>query len=98
MTTLSIAEDRSMFVPSGATVKTAYVAVEAIVLACKDRMAIGDVERAMQRLMSAAPGQPWPCPVGEWRGDRFVISDGRHAAVAALMLGHTHLLVAWISE
>jgi hypothetical protein len=91
-----VGEDRSMVVPPGATVLTGYVAIEQIVLANKDRIAIGDVERAMQRRMSCAPASPWPTPVGEWRGDRFWIFDGRHETVAALMLACTHILVAWV--
>jgi hypothetical protein len=39
--------------------------------------------------------QRWPCPVGHWEGERFVITDGRHQYVAALMLGLEFLLVAW---
>lgn len=85
-----------MVVPAGATVCTRYVPIWAITLACRDRMAIGDVDRAMQRRMACAPAQPWPCPVGEWQGDRFAIFDGRHEFIAALMLGVEHILVAWI--
>ncbi|WP_108459208.1 hypothetical protein [Devosia naphthalenivorans] len=96
MQSLRIAEDRGMVVPSGATVCTGYVPTADIIMACRDRMAIGDVERSMQRRMACAPDQPWPCPVGEWRGDRFAIFDGRHEFIAALMLGVEHVLVAWI--
>lgn len=96
MTPLSIAEDRGMVVDAGRIVRTGYVAIEDVILASKDRMAIGDVERAMQRRMAAAPGSPWPCPVGEWRGHRFQIFDGRHEFMAAQMLGCTHILVAWV--
>lgn len=96
MDLLLVAEDRGMTVPQSAVVKTGYVAVEAVSLKCRDRMAVGDVQSAMSRRMAAAPGQPWPCPVGEWDGERFYISDGRHEYIAALMLGCTHILVAWI--
>lgn len=101
MPALHIAEDRSLLVPAGATIKTAYVSVDDCVLACRDRMAVGDVDAAMKRMMAAAPGQPWPCPVGEWDGTRtkvFKIFDGRHAFIGALMLGCSHILVAWIEE
>jgi len=96
MQSLRIPEDRSMIVPPGAKVITGYVPIEQVVLACRDRMAVGDVERAMQRRMSCAPAQPWPCPRGEWRGDRFWIVDGRHETIAAMMLGCEHILVAWL--
>jgi hypothetical protein len=36
--------------------------------------------------------------VGEWEGLQFVIKDGRHAFVAALMIGHEDILVAWLKE
>lgn len=98
MTPLRIAEDRGIVVPSGGRVLTEYIPIFTVILACRDRMAVGDVERAMQRRMSCSPDQPWPCPVGEWRGDRFAIFDGRHEYVAALMLGVEHLLVAWIEH
>lgn len=86
-----------MVVPPGSKVITDYVPIEDVVLACRDRMQPSDVERAMQRIMSCAPASPWPCPVGQWREDkRFAVHDGRHQAVAALMLGHSHILVAWV--
>lgn len=96
MVPVMIGEDRSMTVPQGRVVKTAYVPIDRVYLGNRSRMGVGDVERAMQRRMAASPGQPWPCPVGEWDGDRFRIADGRHEYVAALMLGDQFILVAWI--
>lgn len=95
---LLIAEDRGLAVPPGATVRTGYVPVHDVRLACKARMAVGDVEAAYRRRIGCAPAQPWPCPVGKWGGDRFEIHDGRHEYVAALMLGCEHILVAWVEE
>ncbi len=95
---VGIPEDRSMIVPAGKKVVTGYVSIDLLALENKSRMAIGDVERAMQRRMSCAPNQPWPCPVGEWRGDTFWIFDGRHECVAAIMLGCSHILVAWLED
>lgn len=92
---LLIAEDRSLVVPPGSRVETGYVRIDLVRLACRDRMAVGDVERAYRRLLGT-PGQPWPPPVGAWDGQRFVVYDGRHEYVAALMLGVEHLLVAWV--
>lgn len=83
-------------VPAGSKVITDYVPIEQVVLACRDRMDIAAVEKAMQRRMSCAPNAPWPCPVGEWRADRMWIFDGRHEAIGAIMLGCSHILVAWI--
>lgn len=96
MQPVAVGEDRSLVVPPGATVHTAYVAIEQITLACKDRMAVGDIDAAMKRLMACAPGQPWPPPVGRWEGERFCIFDGRHCFVGALCLGLSHILVAWV--
>lgn len=98
MNSLRIAEDRGLLVPSGMVIRTGYVKIENVALACRDRMSVADVDVAMKRMMAASPGQPWPCPVGEWRGDAFWIQDGRHAAIAAMMLGMSHLFVAWLEE
>jgi len=95
---LLIAEGRGLAVPPGATVRTGYVPVHDVRLACKARMAVGDVEAAYRRRIGCAPAQPWPCPVGKWDGDRVEIHDGRHEYVAALMLGCEHILVAWVEE
>lgn len=93
---VAIAEDRSLAVPPGHVVRTGYVAVESVTLACRERMAPGDVKAAYERLLQLGGHQPWPSPRGHWEGERFVIVDGRHQYVASLMLGLTHVLVAWI--
>lgn len=85
-----------MVVPPGSKVITDYILIEQVVLACRDRMDIAAVEKAMQRRMAIAPAQPWPCPVGEWKGDRYHLHDGRHDYLAALALGVSHILVAWV--
>ena len=91
-------EDRSLLVPAGRRIVTGYVETHRVRMACRDRMSIGDVERAYRRQLSLGSSQAWPCPVGEWDGDTFVLLDGRHAYVAALMLGIEWLLVAWIEQ
>lgn len=93
---ITLAEDRSIAVPPGHVIVTGYVPVENVVLACRERMAIGDVNVAYQRRLQLGANQPWPCPRGHWQGERFCIVDGRHEYVAALMLGHSHVLVAWL--
>ena len=90
------AEDRSIRVEPGKIVRTGYVQINDVILACRDRMAIGDVDAAYRRRLQLGPAQPWPCPVGEWQGDRFVVADGRHDVIAATMLGVEHILVAWV--
>lgn len=93
---VAIAEDRSMAIPPGALVRTGYVPIEAVELACRDGMSMGDLTLARQKRLQLGDHQSWPPPRGHWSGDRFVIVDGRHEFVAALMLGQAHLLVAWV--
>ena len=94
---LSIAVDRAMAVPQGWTVATGYVDVFKVRLACRARMAVGDVDRAYQKRLQAGGAQPFPCPNGEWIDEgTFELHDGRHEWVAAVMLGQSHLLVAWL--
>jgi hypothetical protein len=95
MQPISLIEDRSLAVPPGQTVVTGYVHVDALRLACRARMAVGDVDRAYQRRIQLGDHQPWPPPRGVWHGDRFVVIDGRHDVIAAMMLGQEHVLVAW---
>lgn len=93
-----LAADRSIAVPTGAIVKTGYVPIEGVVLACRDQMSMGDLTLAYQKRLQLGDRQSWPPPRGHWSGDRFVIEDGRHEFVAALMLGQSHLLVAWVED
>jgi hypothetical protein len=89
-------KDRHMSVPPGCTVQTAYVDVYQIRMGCRERMAVGDVDRAYQKLIQQGANSPFPCPFGRWEGETFLLIDGRHEFVASLMLGKTHILVAWI--
>lgn len=95
MQPILLAEDRSLAVPPGEAIRTGYVHVDKIRLACRVRMAVGDVDRAYQRRLQLGDHQPWPCPRGVWEGDRFAVIDGRHDVVAATMLGQEWILVAW---
>jgi len=51
-----------------------------------------------RRFLNLGPDSAWPPAVGEWRGDRFVIIDGRHEYLAALMIGRAELFVCWVEE
>lgn len=99
---VDVAEDRTLRVGPGQLVRTGYVPAHRIRLACRARMAVGDVESAYRRRLQLGDSQPWPPPVGRWEEDpedgrrQFVITDGRHEYVAALMLGHRSILVAWL--
>jgi hypothetical protein len=90
--------DRSLAVRPGQIVKTGYVDVFKCRLACRERMAVGDVAGAYQKLLQLGENSAWPCPNGHWDGQQFVIHDGRHEYVAAVMLGRTHLFVAWLDS
>ena len=92
--------DRSMRVERGHIVKTAWVSADRVRLACRERMAVGDVERAYQRALGLGDCASWPPPVGYWdcNGDRFVLTDGRHEFIARLMLGQRTILVAWVAK
>lgn len=90
--------DRSFTVPAGRKVATGYVAVDRVRLRCRERMAVGDVDAAYRRLLQLGDGSCFPPPNGRWSGDTFEIADGRHEYVAALMLGRTHIFVAWLAE
>jgi hypothetical protein len=91
-------EDRTFRVPAGAIVKTGYAPIHKIKMACRARMAVGDVDRAYQKRLQLGSDQPFPPPNGYWEGDTFVVRDGRHQYIARLMLGLSHLFVAWIEE
>ncbi|TPN16226.1 hypothetical protein FJ973_05915 [Mesorhizobium sp. B2-1-3] len=95
---VALTADRSMLIPPGSIVETGYVAVEDVVMACRDRMAVGDVDAAYRKKLQLGFSQSWPPPRGYWQDNRFIVVDGRHEYVAALMLGHSHLFVAWVRQ
>lgn len=87
-------------VPQGVLVKTGYVDVFSIRLACRDLMSVGDVSTAYQRRLQLGNNEPFPCPTGYWDEDTetFILMDGRHQWVASVMLGKTHILVSWLEH
>ncbi len=91
-----IIEDRSMRVPPGHIVCTRHIPIFSVKLACRERMAVGDVAAAFQKRLRLGHFEPFPCPVGHWDGNDFVIVDGRHQWIASVMLGKSHILVSWI--
>lgn len=102
MAAVAIAIDRSLLVAPGDAVRTAWIELWRVKLACRDRMAVGDVATAFQRLLQLGDAAAWPPPNGHWEGDpatgRFVIQDGRHEYVASLMLGRERIFVAWLDR
>lgn len=97
-TPVSFASDRSLRVPETHVVRTAYVDVFCIRLECRDRMAVGDVGVAYQKLLQLGNDEQWPCPTGRWSedGKTFLLADGRHQWVASVMLGREKMLVCWL--
>jgi len=43
------------------------------------------VEKKFRRLLNIGDCAPWPPIVGHWENGRFVVCDGRHDYLAALM-------------
>jgi hypothetical protein len=97
MTPEATYHDRSFIVPRGATVASAWIQHHIIRFAHHGAIAIGDVERAFQRVLHRGPENGgWPPPVGYWDGGTFVLCDGRHEFIASLMHGQCELFVAWV--
>jgi hypothetical protein len=94
----SILIDRTIRVPPGQVVKTTYVPVERVKMACRDRMPVGDVGAAYNALIQAEGCAVYPTPIGYFEddSDTFVLIDGRHAFIAMLMLGYSHILVSYL--
>jgi hypothetical protein len=69
-------------------------------LGCRDRMSPGDVKEKWTELLQRSGKAAWPPPVGHWSPDRvwFVVTDGRHEYLAALMHGQESLFVAWVEQ
>ena len=98
----TLALDRTLVVNQQQCVMTGWIPIDAVVLACKDKMGVGDVEKAYKRVLSnGIDCGSWPPPVGYWDdtkpGNRFYLTDGRHEYIARVMLGATHIFVAWVS-
>ncbi len=88
--------DRHLAVPPGTVVRTGYVDIFRVRPACRERMAVGDVGAAFQKVLQAGKDQFYPCPFGYWSLSDFILVDGRHEWLARIMHGNTHILVAWL--
>lgn len=96
---VTLMRDRSMLVAPEESVGTAWIDIDLCVLGCRDRMAVGDVGDKWRELLQRGANAGWPPPRGSWRQDgRFVIEDGRHEYIAALMMGQERLFVAWLAQ
>ena len=93
-----VLQDRSMCVRPDQLVRTAWVDVDCCRLGSRTPMGVGDVEHAVRKLVNQGEGLgTWPPPVGHWDGERFVVDEGRHEYLAALMLGRERVFVAWLA-
>ena len=98
-------EARSLHVPPGWVEASGYARAHRIRFEADARMAIGDVERKYDALMGENHWRPGyqlsPPPKGYWELDaedgapNFVVLDGRHRVLAALLFGYRHILVRW---
>lgn len=89
-----------LHIPPGYVEKTARVPAHKIVMACKDRMAIGDVERYYRDLQGERTYRESntlsPPPKGYWDpAGNFRLLDGRHRYLAHLMHGDRDIVVRW---
>ena len=94
--TVMVAEDRSMCVQPYQVVRTAWVDIDLCRLSFRLPMSPEAVEKKYRRLLSLGECAPWPPVVGHWEDGRFVVCDGRHDYLAALMIGCEKLFVCWL--
>jgi hypothetical protein len=97
---IRVAEERSLRVEPHERVRVARVASHRVKLNLHSRMAVGDVDVAFRRQLNNGNADLWPPVTGSWRRDEdgavfFEVSDGRHQAVANLLLARPYLLVCW---
>jgi hypothetical protein len=93
-----VAEDRSMCVQPHQVVQTAWVDIDLCKLGCRMPMSPEAVEKKFRRLLNLGDCAPWPPIVGHWEGERFLVDDGRHDYLAALMLGREKVFVCWLHD
>lgn len=96
--TVMVAEDRSMCVQPDQIVRTAWVDIDLCKLGSRMPMSPEAVEKKFRRLLNLGDAAPWPPVVGHWEGERFLVDDGRHDYLAALMLGRERLFVCWLDQ
>lgn len=88
-----------MYVQPSQHVLSAWIDIDLVVLGNRARMAAGDIEGAMRKVLQMGECGSWPPPNGVWREDgRFIIYDGRHEYMARLALGFDKIFVCWLAE
>src|SRR5947207_3828177 len=86
--TVMVAEDRSMCVQPNQVVRTAWVDIDLCRLSFRLPMSPEAVEKKYRRLLNLGECAPWPPIVGHWEYGRFVVCDGRHDYLTALVHRH----------
>ena len=77
-------------------VRTAWVDIDLCRLGFWMAMSPEAVEKKFRRLLNIGDCAPWPPVVGHWEDGRFLVDDGRHDYLAALMIGRDKLFVCWL--
>jgi hypothetical protein len=91
-------EDRSFVVQPGQQVAVEWIGIDLCVLGSRLPLTPEAVEKKWRKLLQQDEAASWPPLVGHWSGPRFVIDDGRHEFVAALMRGRVRVLVCWLVD
>jgi hypothetical protein len=94
--TVMVAEDRSMCIQPYQVVRTGWVDIDLCKLGFRRPMSPEAVEKKFRRLLNIGDCAPWPPVVGHWEDGRFLVDDGRHDYLAALMIGRDKLFVCWL--
>src|ERR1700744_1104047 len=94
--TVVVAEDRSMCIQPYQVVRTGWVDIDLCKLGFRRPMSPEAVEKKYRRLLNIGDCAPWPPVVGHWEDGRFLVDDGRHDYLAALMMGRDKLFVCWL--
>jgi len=89
---------KSISDPQGHRVIVDYVHIDKILLGCKGKICIASVKEKFELILQNAPNSIYPTPIGEWKGDRFMIIDGRHLTIAYMIHGYEYILVSWMEK
>jgi hypothetical protein len=93
-----VIEDRSMCVQPGEGVTADWIDIDCCRLGSRVQMSPEAVEKKFRKLLQQDQAGSWPPIVGHWNGARFVVDDGRHEYLAALMIGRARLFVCWLGK
>jgi hypothetical protein len=84
-----------MCVHEDETVCVEWIDIDLCVLGNRAPLTPEAVEKKWRAMLQNGDAIWWPPICGHWLGSRFVVGDGRHTYVAALMRGCERVLVCW---